>query len=115
MLEELNSAQPSIDQVNTEADDLLTDMHETSTERAEVHEKARLIPKRFAELSERMAERQAKVQDELDHGASFVAAIKDLQQWLPEVSGKVEGQKGISTHPEIVEKQLNEMKVSIQT
>ena len=111
MVEELNSALPAVEQVNTDADDLLNDMHEKSTERADVHEKARVLPQRFAELSARIAQRHAKVQDELQHGAAFRKAVKDLEDWIPEVSDKVEAQKSVSSNPDVVQAQLKEMEV----
>ena len=111
MVEELNSALPAVEQVNTDADDLLNDMHEKSTDRADVHEKARVLPQRFAELSERIAQRQAKVQDEVKHGAAFRKAVKDLEDWLPEVNEKVDAQKGVSSNPDVVQTQLKEMEV----
>jgi DNA repair exonuclease SbcCD ATPase subunit len=111
MVEELNSALPAVEQVNTDADDLLNDMHEKSTDRADVHEKARVLPQRFAELSERIAQRHAKVQDEVQHGAAFKNAIKDLEDWLPEVNEKVDAQKGVSSNPDVVQAQLKEMEV----
>jgi uncharacterized coiled-coil DUF342 family protein len=111
MVEELNSALPAVEQVNTDADDLLNDMHEKSTDRADVHEKARVLPQRFAELSERIAQRHAKVQGEVQHGAAFRKAIKDLEDWLPEVNEKVDSQKGVSSNPDVVQAQLKEMEV----
>ena len=111
MVEELNSALPSVEQVNTDADDLLNDMHEKSTDRADVHEKARVLPQRFAELSERIAQRHAKVQDEVQHGAAFRKAVKDLEDWIPEVNEKVDAQKGVSSNPDVVEAQLKDMEV----
>ena len=103
MMEELNSAQPAVEQVNTDADDLLSHMHE----------KARSIPQRFAELNERIAQRQAKVQDEVQHGASFRKAVKDLEDWISGASEKVDAQKGVSPSSDAVAKQLNEMEVIV--
>ena len=113
MMEELNSAQPAVEQVNTDADDLLSHMHEKATDRADVHEKARSIPQRFAELNERIAQRQAKVQDEVQHGASFRKAVKDLEDWISGASEKVDAQKGVSPSSDAVAKQLNEMEVIV--
>ena len=112
MVEELNSALPAVEQVNTDADDLLSDMHEKSTERADVHEKARVLPQRFAELSERIKQRHAKVQDEVQHGTAFKKAVKDLEDWIPEVTEKVDAQKGVSSNPDVVQTQLKAMEVS---
>lgn len=115
MVEELNSALPAVEQANTDADDLLNDMHEKSADRADVHEKARVLPQRFAELSERIAQRHARVQDEVQHGAAFRTAVKDLEEWLPEVIEKVDAQKSVSIHPDVVQAQLQEMEVSIDS
>ena len=113
MVDELNCALPAVEQVNTDADDLLNDMHEKSTDRADVHEKARVLPQRFAELSERIAQRRARVQDEVQHGAAFRKAVKELEDWLPEVNDKVDAQKSVSIHPDVVQAQLKEMEVSL--
>lgn len=112
-MDELNCALPAVEQVNTDADDLLNDMHEKSTDRADVHEKARVLPQRFAELSERIAQRRARVQDEVQHGAAFRKAVKELEDWLPEVNDKVDAQKSVSIHPDVVQAQLKEMDVSL--
>lgn len=111
MVEELNSALPAVEQVNSDADDLLSDMHEKSTDRTDVHEKSRVLPQRFAELRERIAQRHAKVEDEVQHGAAFRIAVKDLEDWIPKVSEKVDAQKGVSTNPDVVKRQLNEIEV----
>ena len=107
----MNSALPAVEQVNADAEDLLSHMHEKSSERVDVHEKVRSIPQRFADLSERITQRQAKVQDEVQHGASFKGAVKDLEDWIPQVGLKITAQKGTSASPDVVLKQLNEMEV----
>ena len=111
MAEELNSALPSVEQINTHADDLLNDMHEESSERADVHEKTRVLPQRFAELSERIAQKQAKVQEDVQHGAAFRVAVKDLEEWLPQVNDRVEAQKLVSSDPDVVRAQLDDLQV----
>lgn len=111
MVEELNNALPAVQQVNTDADDLLSDMHEKSTDRADVHEKSRVLPQRFAELSERIAQRHAKVQDEVQHGTAFRSAVKELEDWIPEVAERIDAQKGVSSKPDVVQAQLEYIEV----
>ena len=71
------------------------------------------VEDKYADYLEKLKARKAKLEDDVTNAKEFQEALQELEAWLPEATENIAVLQPISTEPETVKKQLEELEVGL--
>lgn len=109
----LGDKQIDLDKVNQSSETLLQRVPEDSGDHNVVRVKVSELSSKYADLHDKLRAKEEQLEEEVNKVKEFNDKVKELDDWLDGAKEKLAGVGPISTDPEAVKKQLEEIEVSV--
>jgi len=109
----LGDKQSDLDKVNQSSAALLQHVPEDSGDHQVVRVKVDELSSRYADLHDKLRAKEEALEEEVGKVKEFNDKGKEIDDWLSEAKDKLNDVGPISTDPDAVEKQLEQIEVSL--
>ncbi|KAI8481243.1 hypothetical protein Bbelb_410460 [Branchiostoma belcheri] len=111
ILSEFESHKPQLDQLNQSGQAILDSMDADAAKASPIGQQMAAVNQKGEELTGQLKGREGKIAGSMEEGQKFSDATKELSDWLPEVTDKLNGQLPVSSQPDVVKEQMEEAKM----
>ncbi|XP_035657737.1 microtubule-actin cross-linking factor 1-like [Branchiostoma floridae] len=111
ILSEFESHKPQLDQLNQSGQAVLDSMDADAAKASPIGQQMAAVNQKWEELTGQLKGREDKIAASMEEGQKFSDATKELSDWLPEVTDKLNGQLPVSSQPDVVKEQMEQAKV----
>lgn len=111
MLNTLDNRKPEVQKAVKVGQNLITCANNDSTDVNLLRKEVGVLMGTHAELREMLQDQETKLQAIVDKGSVFNDGMKDLLHWVNEANKAFVDDKTISTNPNVVHKQLEQIEV----
>lgn len=113
LLESLSEQDPGVKSLKDNVSSLMGQVDERSPDAVRVKQDVNEVGNRYDDVVAKLNDRKARLEEDIANAKEFNDALKDLNDWLPDIQERVAKQQPISTEPETVKSQLEEVQVKI--
>lgn len=107
----MNSQQPQYEQFIQSGLSILDKCDPECFEAEGINRQLDAVNKSWDKLTDKLAEREAILKETLDLSNKYYDVLQDMSAWLPEITEKVEHLAPVSSQPEVIEGQKQELQV----
>lgn len=108
----LGNKQADLDKVNQCSENLLQRVPDDSDDHTVVRGKVSELSSKYADLNDRLRAKEEQLEEEVNKVKEFNDMVNDLDNWLCDAKDKLAEVGPISTDPDVVKKQIEQIKVS---
>ena len=107
----MTSQQPQYEQFLETGHAILDKTEHGTPDATRIHTQLDEINRGWDKLHSKLGEREAALTDALDTSSKYYEVLQDLSEWLPTATEKLEMMPPVSTQPEIIEEQKQDLEV----
>jgi chromosome segregation ATPase len=113
MKDSLGEKQADLNKVNQSSETLLQRVHEDSGDHVVIVDKVSELSSKYADLQDKLRVREEQLATEVGKANEFNDKVKELDDWLDGAKDQLANVGPISTDPEAVKKQLEDIEVGV--
>mgnify|MGYP001793813857 CR=1 FL=1 len=107
----MENQEPGIKSLDDRLESLLDKVDEKTPEAQMVKHEISDVGDKYKDYVDKLKERKSKLQDDISNAEEFQKAVQELESWLPVATENIASLQPISTEPDTVKKQLEDLEV----